>query len=71
VDLVEAEIPPLWVGRTVKEVTILSEIHVVAISRGGQTFLPTLGTVFQAGDSIHFAILAASADQLKALLGLT
>jgi hypothetical protein len=41
----------------------------VAISRGGKTFLPTLGTVFQAGDWLHLAALAASADRLKALLG--
>ncbi|MBI1880792.1 MAG: TrkA family potassium uptake protein [Chloroflexi bacterium] len=70
VDLVEAEIPPLLIGRPVQEVTIPGEIHVVAISRGSQTFLPTLGTVFQAGDLIHFAILAASADRLKAILAL-
>jgi trk system potassium uptake protein TrkA len=71
VDIVEAEIPPLLVGRPVTEVTLSGEVQVVAISRGGHTFLPTLGTVFQAGDSVHFAILAASANRFKALLGLT
>jgi len=70
VDLVEAEIPPLLVGRAVQEMTVPGEVHVVAISRGSQTFLPTLGTVFQTGDLIHCAILAASADRLKALLTL-
>jgi trk system potassium uptake protein TrkA len=70
VDIVEAEIPPLLVGRAVQEVTVPGEIQVVAISRGGQTFLPTLGTVFQAGDLIHFVILATSADRLKAILAL-
>jgi Trk K+ transport system NAD-binding subunit len=54
----------------VQEVTVPGEIQVVAISRGGQTFLPTLGTVFQAGDLIHFVILATSADRLKAILAL-
>lgn len=71
VDLVEAEIPPLLVGRTVNELTVPGEIQVVAISRGGTTFLPTLGTVFQDSDLVHLAVLAASADRLRALLGLT
>jgi trk system potassium uptake protein TrkA len=69
VDIIEAEVPPLLAGRTVNEVTVPGEIQVVAISRGGKTFLPTLGTVFQAGDWLHLAVLAASADRLKALLG--
>jgi len=70
VDLVEVEIPPLLIGRTVNELTIPGEVHVVAISRGDKTFLPTLGTVFQQGDRLHLAVLVASADRLKALLGL-
>lgn len=70
VDLVKTEIPPLLVGRTVNELTVPGEIQVVAISRGGTTFLPTLGTVFQNGDLVHLVVLAASADRLRALLGL-
>lgn len=70
VDLMEAEIPPLLVGRTVNELTVPDEIQVVAINRGGKTFLPTLGTVFQEGDMLYLAVLAASTDRLKALLGL-
>jgi len=42
---------------------------VVAITRSGKTFLPTMGTVFQEGDRLHIAVLATSADRLKALLG--
>jgi trk system potassium uptake protein TrkA len=68
VDLVETEIPPLLVGRTVHEVTIHGEVHVTAISRGGKTFLPTLGTTFQEGDLLHIAVLATSANRLAALL---
>jgi trk system potassium uptake protein TrkA len=70
VDLMEAETPPLLVGRTVNELTLVGEIHVVTVSRGGKTFLPTLGTVFQEGDRLHLAVLATSTDRLKALLGL-
>ncbi len=71
VDIVETEIPPLLVGRTMNEVTVTGEIHVVAISRGGRTFLPAPGTVFHKGDLLHLAALGSSADRLKALLGLS
>jgi trk system potassium uptake protein TrkA len=70
VDLVEAEVPRLLVGRTVNEVTIPGEVHVVAISRGSKTFLPTLGTLLQPGDWLHVAMLTTSADRVKALLAL-
>lgn len=70
VDLVEAEIPPLLVGRTVAEVTVPGEIHAVAVSRGGRTFLPSPGAVFHKGDLVHLAVLGTSADRLKAILGL-
>ena len=69
VDLVETEVPALLVGRTVTELTVSGEVQVVAISRGSQTFLPTLGTNFQAGDRVYVALQASAADRLKSLLG--
>jgi trk system potassium uptake protein TrkA len=70
VNLIAVDAPPLLIGRTVNDLTVLSEIHVVAITRGGKTFLPTLGTRFLEGDLIQLAIMSASADRVKALLGL-
>ncbi len=70
VDIVDTPVPPLLVGRMVHEVTLPGEAHVVAISRAGRTFLPTSGTVFCAGDLIHFAVLVASTDRLASLLAL-
>jgi trk system potassium uptake protein TrkA len=70
VEIVEVEVPPLVVGRAVRDLTILGEVHVVAISRGARTFLPTLGTVFQVGDLIHVAVAEGSATRLTAFLGL-
>jgi trk/ktr system potassium uptake protein len=67
VDLVEVAVPQLLVGRTVDEMTIPGEVHVVAISRAGATFLPTLGTRFQAGDLVHLSVLATSIERLRAL----
>ncbi len=70
VGIVEAEVPLLLVGRTVTALTIPGEVHLVAVSRGSKTFLPTPATVFQQGDLIHLAVLTASTEQLEALLGL-
>jgi trk system potassium uptake protein TrkA len=70
VGLVEAEVPPLLVGRAATALTIPGEVHLVAVSRSSKTFLPTPATVFQQGDLIHLAVLAASTERLEALLGL-
>ena len=70
VDIVQLDLPPQLAGRTVKDLTIPGELQVVAISRGGKTFLPSLGTAFQPGDLIHLALLASSADRVRAMLGL-
>jgi trk system potassium uptake protein TrkA len=71
VNIVTTEIPPLLVGQTVSELTVRGEIHVVAISRGGRVFLPTLGTEFSWGDIVYLVVLAKSTDRLRTLLGLT
>jgi trk system potassium uptake protein TrkA len=71
VDIVEVAVPALLVGRIVHDVTIPGEVHVVGISRGSTTLLPTPGMVFQEGDLIYLAVLAASADRLTQSLALT
>jgi len=71
VEIVEVEVPPLLVGRKVSAVVVPGEVHVVALSRGGKAFLPSLETVFQRDDSVHIAVLAASAERLRAILALT
>ena len=68
VDVVEAEVTPFLVGKPVSELTLQGEIHVVSITRGGRTFLPSPGTVFHKGDTAHVAVLGSSADRLKTLL---
>ncbi|HXF60119.1 MAG TPA: TrkA family potassium uptake protein [Caldilineaceae bacterium] len=68
VEIVAAEIRPQLAGRTVFDLTVPGEVHIVAIGRGGKTFLPSPSTAFQAGDLVHCAVLGASADRLKTLL---
>ena len=69
VDLVEIDVPPLLVGRTVKDLSVPGEIHVVAVIRSGHSFLATQSTVFQKGDLLQLAILSSSAERLRTLLG--
>lgn len=69
VDVVEAEVPPLLVGKTVRDLTVLGEIHVVSITRANKTTLPTQGAIFREGDVLHLAVLASSMNRLKELLG--
>ena len=69
VELIEAEVPQLLVGKMVRELTLPGELHVVSIMRLNKTFLPTLGTIFQAGDMVHLAVLTSSINRIKELLG--
>ena len=70
VELVDTIVPPLLVGRMVKELSLPGEVQVVGITRGSETFLPTLGAVFQDADMIHLAMAATSSSQARSLLGL-
>ncbi len=68
VNLIDVEVRPLLAGKKVSSLAIAGEVQVVAINRGGRTFLPTSETIFEEGDRIYLAVLAASSDRLKALL---
>lgn len=70
VALVEAEVPPQLVGRTVAQISIPGETSVVAITRQGEAFLPLLGSEFRQGDLLQLAVHASAMDRLEALLGL-
>jgi trk system potassium uptake protein len=70
VSLVSIEIPPHLAGRMVRDLTVSSEISIVAITRQGAAFIPTLGSQFREGDLIHAAILATSLERFKTLFGL-
>jgi trk system potassium uptake protein TrkA len=69
VDIVDLHVPAGMVGRQIATLSIPGEVQVVAVSRGGTTFLPTARSVFQEGDLAHLALVASSADRLQALIG--
>lgn len=70
VEIIRVDIPTLLSGRTVKELTVIGEFHVIAISRDNKTFIPTMGTVLQKHDILYIAVLVASSNKLKAQLGM-
>lgn len=70
VDLIQVDIPLALVGKSVRDITVLGEISVVAITRSSKAFLPTQGTVFEVGDQAHIAVMSSASERLNALLGL-
>ncbi|MDD2694392.1 MAG: NAD-binding protein [Anaerolineales bacterium] len=69
--VVSLEPPSNMVGRMVKDLVISGEFNVVAITREGKAFIPTLGTVFRKEDIIHLAVMAESMQRFKDLFGLS
>jgi Trk K+ transport system NAD-binding subunit len=70
VSLVSIEIPLQLAGRMVKDVTVSNEIAIIAITRQGAAFIPSLGSQFKEGDLVHAVVLASSLERFKTLLGL-
>ncbi|MDF2942873.1 MAG: TrkA family potassium uptake protein [Herbinix sp.] len=70
VNLVRIEVPPLLVGHTVNEITVIGEINVVSISRNNKTFIATLGTILEADDILYLSVNYTATDKLKAMFGL-
>lgn len=71
VGIIEMEVPSGLVGRTVNDLTVPGEVHVVAITRGNKTDIPMSGAIFLEKDIIHMAVESNSTDRLNALLGMT
>lgn len=68
VDLVEVAVPHLLAGRDVSTLAVPGEVQVVAISRGGATFLPAPGTRLMEGDMLHLGVLVSSIERVRMLL---
>ena len=68
--LLTVEAPEHWVGRVVNQLTVAAETQVVALTRAGQAFIPTLGAQLRAGDVVHLAVQASALAQMEVWLGL-
>lgn len=68
VQLARIEIPPRLVGRSVDDISIPGEILVATIVRGGKSFIPTGGAVFQEHDLVELVVLTTALPKLKKML---
>ncbi len=63
------EAPPAWyAGRPLRDLNIPGEIQVVVVTRMGQSFLPDLDSLAQAGDEVAFAVAATALSRLRSML---
>jgi trk system potassium uptake protein TrkA len=65
VEVVLVEIPPMFAGRTVKDLAAMGEVQVVAITRVGNTFLPAPTATLEEGDVVYLAVLSTAMDRLQ------
>ena len=53
-----------------RELTVVGEISIVAVSHDNETFVPTQGTVLDHGDIIYAAVASSAAGKFRPMLGL-
>jgi trk system potassium uptake protein TrkA len=63
VKLIEVQIPPTWVGQLTSQV-LDGRASVIAITRGGRSFVPNGRDKFQAGDLAYLSLPAELMPQL-------
>lgn len=69
VEVVRVHVPHLLAGRSVTELELTGEIHVIAITRGSRTFLADPTTWLEPDDLVDVAVAGSSFGQLERLLG--
>jgi len=70
VSLVDVDVKPQMVNHSIKETEIPGEIQVVAITRGGKTFIQNAATQFQKDDIVHLFVKFGSKDKVSRVFGL-
>lgn len=63
-ELVERTLPDGWAGHKLSGLSEAEEFHVTAITRGGQTRLPTPALVGQEGDILHIMVRREARERL-------
>jgi trk system potassium uptake protein TrkA len=66
--LVRETLPGWFTGRAFGELEIDGEIRVIAITRGGASFLPTAASTAEADDTVSFAVAASALPRLSSFL---
>ncbi len=63
--MVERSLPDAWVGYRLDEVEVMGQVRLVAISRGGRSFLAKTGIVGQEGDVLYILVTEGALDELE------
>ncbi|MBP2328782.1 trk system potassium uptake protein TrkA [Kibdelosporangium banguiense] len=66
--LVRETLPSWFDGRPLHDLEVDSEIRVIAVTRGGTSFIPTTTTLAEADDAVSFAVAATALDRLRSFL---
>jgi len=66
--IAEVTVNPAWVGRRVAALEEATGARVAFLTRLGSGMLPGADTVYQEGDLVHFAALAAELPQVERIL---
>ena len=69
VQIVRADVPTLLEGHTVREISAIGEVKVVAVSHNSQTSIPTEGTVLGHGDVVYAAVASSAQEKFAHMLG--
>lgn len=67
--LVRENLPAWFTGRPLHDLDVNGQIRVIAVTRGGHSFLPTGDHLAQAGDTVSLAVAATALDRLRSFLG--
>ena len=70
VEIIRVMIPPLLVGRTIREAFPMTEVRIVAISRGNHSFIPAENAILEEQDIVYFSVLAESIGEVRRILDL-
>jgi trk system potassium uptake protein TrkA len=70
ISLLTIETPPHFAGRAVRDLTILGEIAVVAVTRNGHALMASPGLEFASGDTIHLSVMSSAMGRLEEMLDL-
>lgn len=67
--LVREGLPAWFAGRPLHDLDLDGQIRVVAVTRGGHSFLPGADHLAEAGDTVSIAVAATALDRLRSFLG--
>lgn len=66
--LVRETLPAWLTGRPLSELDVDGQIRVVAVTRGGHSFLPASDSLAHHGDAVSVAVAAGALDRLRSFL---